>query len=215
MAKKELTIAEKFIKAFCTNHGGKMAGVPSLSTSCLANPICQERAKDPKSICAHCFAAGLMKCRPSIHDKGVRNYEFLSAAIYPVEEMPILNYLVFRLESFGDLGNVNQAGNYFNLAAANPRTMFALWTKNPHIIAEMMETTGIEKPRNLVIVYSSPKVNEEHDPGERYPFIDKVFTVYDKEHAETVEINCGARNCLKCGRCYSKRTGRHVREILK
>ena len=212
MKKSEITAAIK--KGFCTNHTGKMSGMISYSTCAAVNPICAARAKDPESVCAHCFALAMMNRYSALQDKTTRNYEIMAADVYSVSVMPKVNAALFRLESFGDLGNTNQAANYFNLAKANPRTTFALWTKNPHIIEEMMmEHPEISKPKNLIIIYSSPKLNQESAPD--YWFIDKVFTVYDKQHAESVSINCGARSCLECGRCYSKRTGRNVNELLK
>ena len=209
-------IKKAITDAMTTKHSGKMAGMISLSTAASVNPICAARAKDPESVCAHCYALAMLERYNNLEKKEIRNYSLLEKEIYPVEAMPKVNAALFRLEAFGDLGNTNQAANYFNLAKANKRTTFALWTKNPHIIAEMMKTTGIKKPSNLIIIYSSPKVNEPTtDMMDRYDFIDKVFTVYDKAHAESVNINCGARNCLECGRCYSKRTSAIVNELLK
>ena len=42
-------------------HTGKMIGMQSLSTSCLLNKYCQERAKVAGSICSHCYAQRMMK----------------------------------------------------------------------------------------------------------------------------------------------------------
>ena len=41
-----------------TNHseGTKMEGIQSISTSCLANPICEARKKIKGSICEKCYA---------------------------------------------------------------------------------------------------------------------------------------------------------------
>lgn len=211
--KTKSNIAAAIAKGITTKHSGKMEGMQSFSTACSVNPICQARAKDPDSVCAHCYAMSLLAMRKNLDEKERRNLELMSSRIYNIEDMPIINACVFRLEAFGDLANVTQAANYFTLARANRNTTFALWTKNPDIIAAMMEETGMKKPRNLIIIYSSPKVNTVCDP--EYVFIDKVFTVYDKAHAADVKINCGARHCLTCGRCYSKRTGRYVNELLK
>ena len=208
-------ICEMIKKGITADHSGKMEGMSSYSTSCLFNPICQARSKDPNSICSKCYANSYLNIRTALNDKTVRNYKLMEAEIYPPEAFPRVNAAFFRLEAFGDLGNTNQAANYFNFAKRNPRTTFALWTKNPHIIADMMKATGMKKPSNLIIVYSSPKLNEIDDPG--YDFIDKIFTVYSKDFSEAngIKINCGGNNCLNCGRCYSKRTARNVSEMLK
>jgi hypothetical protein len=79
-----------------------------------------------------------------------------------------------------------------------------------------MEMYGISKPDNMTILYSSIRVNEcESDILNKYDFIDKVFTVYDPETAKGIAINCGARDCRKCARCYARDTESLVNEILK
>jgi hypothetical protein len=44
-----------------------------------------------------------------------------------------------------------------------------------------------------------------------------VFTVYDKAYSKqhNVEINCGARNCLTCHKCYEHNDIFFVNETLK
>ena len=206
---------KKYGVHFTLNHTGKMSGMASLSTSVIENPICAKRAKVPGSICEKCFAANMFK----MYGKGFsdcfkKNTEVLTSEIIPVKEWPIVNYRVFRLESFGDLQNKIQVENYFNFAKRNQGTTFALWTKNPEFIAQAI-ASGNKKPKNLIIIQSSCFINKEDE--KKYDFIDKVFTVYDKKYIKEngIEINCGARNCLECGRCYSKRTGNEVREQLK
>ena len=200
---------------FTLNHTGKMAGMASLSTSVIENPICAARAKVPGSICEKCFAAQMFKrYGKGFSDCFAKNTEVLTTVEIPVEEWPILNYAFFRFESFGDLQNETQVRNYFNLCNKNPHTTFALWTKNPEFIARVIEA-GMAKPKNIIIIQSSSFINKPED--KKYDFIDKVFTVYDKKYIKenNVVINCGARNCLECGRCYNKRTGAVVSEQVK
>lgn len=205
---------------FTLNHTGKMSGMASLSTSVIENPLCAKRARIKGSICEKCFAANMMKMYgDSFRDCFKHNTDVLTSVIIPVKEWPVINYRVFRLEAFGDIQNTTQVANYFNFAKRNPGTVFALWTKNPLIVAQAI-ADGHKKPRNMVIIFSSPMVNAKVNTEtlfKVFPFIDKVFTVYDKKHVKEndIVINCGARNCLECGRCYSKRTGKEVREQLK
>lgn len=205
---------------FTLNHTGKMNGMVSLSTSVIENPFCAKRAKIKGSICEKCFAANMFKMYgDSFKDCFKRNTDVLTSVIIPVKEWPVINYRIFRLESFGDIQNTTQVANYFNFAKRNPGTMFALWTKNPLIIAQTI-ADGHKKPRNMIIIYSSPMVNAKVNTERLlkvFPFIDKVFTVYDKTYVKKndISINCGARNCLECGRCYSKRTTKEIREQLK
>lgn len=214
MKKNEITKALE--KAICKNHSGKMNGMISLSTSPF-NPICEARAKDPASICAKCYSQTMNKRYTALGKKLLENAELLSRAVYPVEDMPVVNALAFRLEAFGDLTNTNQAKNYFNLCKANPFTHFTLWTKNPNFINEVLKE-GIEKPNNLTVIYSSPFINAPADGiRNRYTFIDKVFTVYTKDFAKAnnININCGAKKCLTCLLCYLDTDTTEINELLK
>lgn len=198
-----------------TTHSGKLTGMHSISTSAALNPYCTSRDKIEGSICNKCYAETYLKLRKGLRERLEGNTRELTERYIPASELPIINDRYFRLEAFGDVQNVTQVENYFNLACRNHGTQFALWTKNPSIIAQALKQA--HKPLNMIIIYSSPMINRPvHDKiFDLYPFIDKVFTVYDKAHAGTVSINCGGRKCLECLRCYSKRTDRHVNELLK
>ena len=74
------------------------------------------------------------------------------------------------------------------------------------------------KPENLSLVVSSLKMNEAIKLDmERYWFVDHIFTVYDKNYikANNVDINCGAKSCLRCQTCYHRGTEFYVNEKLK
>lgn len=199
---------------FTTKHTGKMAGMASISTAVTTNDRCAKNAQIPGSICQKCFAAKQMKIYHSMEKPMVENQRILTSSILPMEKLPIINNIYFRFESFGDLNNATQAINYFRICYKNPRVKFALWTKNPDFIAEAI-SKGYEKPSNLNIVLSSLFINKERKNP--FPFVDKVFTVYDRQHIEenNTEINCGARNCFSCGLCYEKNNITVINEKLK
>lgn len=199
---------------FTTKHTGKMAGMASISTSVTTNARCAKNAQVKGSICELCYAAKQMKFYPSMEKPMIENQRILTSEILPAEKLPTINNLYFRFESFGDLNNSTQVKNYFNICYKNPRVKFALWTKNPDYIAAAI-LDGYEKPDNLNIVLSSLFVNKERKT--RYPFIDKVFTVYDPDYIEknNVQINCGAKNCFTCGLCYEKNGISVINEKLK
>lgn len=201
---------------FTTNMNGKMEGMQSLSTSCTVNPYCLERIKNNDMVCSHCFAFSQLNRWKNNLPCFEKNAELLTDEVIPVENWPILNCLFFRFESFGDLINFKQCVNYFNLCKKNPMVRFALWTKNPWIIDEAIER-GYDKPENLVIVYSSPLLNQRANDNMlvKYPFIDKIFTVYDASNAEKVNINCGGNKCINCGLCYNKNNVNIINEKLK
>ena len=199
---------------FTTNHSGKMVGMVSISTSVTTNERCQKNAKIKGSICEQCFAIKQMERFTTMKKPMVENQRILTSEVLPMEKLPIINNLYFRFEAFGDLNNVTQVKNYFNMCYKNPNVKFALWTKNPDFIQEAIND-GYEKPTNLNIVLSSLFINKERK--NIYPFIDKVFTVYDDEFIEenNVTINCGAKNCFACGLCYEKNNVSVINERLK
>lgn len=198
---------------FNLNMSGKMAGVKCLSTSNLVNPFCAARKNNPDMICSKCYADSTCRRYHALQANMQRNSEILTARLFDVKELPDVGADIFRLEAFGDLINATQCRNYFRLCKANPKTRFALWTKNPGIVAQAIKA-GESKPANLVILLSSAKIGERADAG-KFPFIDKTFTVYRKNEMPPEMINCGSRNCLSCQRCYHKETESDIREYLK
>ena len=195
-------------------HTGKMMGMQSMSTSCAGNRHCEENAKVEGSVCQKCYAQRIMKMRPNVDKCMRRNAEIL--ANVDLEEhkelIPNINAAFFRIEAFGDLLNEQHVRNYFTIANANEDTHFALWTKNPALISRVIES-GYDKPDNLQIIVSSLFLNKVAEY--QYEFIDKIFTVYDKEHAENVTINCGKKKCIDCKLCYKNNGVKYINEILK
>ena len=213
--------AKKSIVELCTNHTGKMQNMVSINTSVKLNTHCRERAKNPLTICHKCYSDRQLSYQKSTAEKYARNTEVLTSRILDFEELPVLNVLRCRFEAFGDLNNEIQAQNYLNICRKNPGTTFALWTKNPFYIDRAFKKFGGSKPKNIIIIFSSIVINKpaNFEALQRlFPFIDKMFTVFKNEDAAKASgmaINCGARNCFTCGRCYSKKTGKYVNELLK
>lgn len=203
---------EKELLHITKDHTGKMKGMQSISTSCKTNPHCAKYAKIKGSVCEKCYAQRQMKMYTTMSPCLERNENVLTNDIIPFDELPIINANYFRFESFGDLHNEIQLVNYFNICKKNPQVHFALWTKNPFIVAKVAE----QKPKNLVIVLSSLYLNIKADI-EKMPYIDKTFTVYDKETIaeKGIDINCGGRKCIECLRCYKKNASKDIREKVK
>lgn len=195
-----------------TNHTGKMKGMCSISTSCKTNANCERYSKIPGSVCQKCYAQRMMQMYKQMSPCYERNAEILTSRVLKMDELPVINSKYFRFEAFGDLHNEIQLENYFNICKKNKATKFALWTKNPHIVAKIAD----KKPKNLQILVSSLFLNKEVDIS-NMPYIDKVFTVYDKKtiSENNIEINCGGRSCASCLRCYKNNGEKHIREKLK
>ena len=215
-----ITLAAAVVNMITTAMTGKMNGLWSLSTSTLLNPQCAKNAAVIGSICSKCYARTLLKMRKSLREKLEINTRILTAVIIPFECLPIINNLYFRFEAFGDLMTAIQVVNYFNICKKNPAVSFALWTKNPHLIQAAIDTYKIEKPANLNIIYSPlfMNVNNGKNIMKKYPFIDKVFTVYTLDYIQSnpdVKINCGGRSCINCLNCYKKGGNVFINEMLK
>lgn len=194
---------------FTMKHTGKMTDLVSLSTSVEKNIICQVRQKDEKSICAHCFAQSMMKIYDNLEPVMSRNLDVLCSRLLEVNEIPVIltNSGYFRLESFGDVCNVIQAANSLRIAAANSWLSCAVWTKNPAFYYAAITGRYADKPENMNIILSSIYVNMVDQLPAKYAFfIDHIFTVYDDRgiYDQGININCGARSCASCGKCYKK-----------
>lgn len=201
---------------YTLKHTGKMSGMQSLSTSCLCNKNCLNRVENADLVCSHCYAQRQMKMYKNLEKCLKKNTEILTTRLLTDEEIPLINAAFFRFESFGDLNNEIQVVNYFRICKRNKHVKFALWTKNPWIIAETINN-GENKPRNLQVIYSSPYLDKCDNKLNKYPFIDKIFTVYTKEHIKenNIEINCGAKSCLSCHKCYVKSKEIYINEKCK
>ena len=194
-----------------TKHGGKMDGIPSISTSCILNARCQKRVNCDKSVCHNCFAHSYMKFRKELREALERNFNIITKRILTKEEIAALNINVcfFRFVSFGDLNNNIQLINYINICKNYKNTRFALWTKNVDILLSVFSQKKYRKPKNLSLVISSPLLNVAFPVSfvekiNKVVHIDVVFTVYSKEFAKNnnIVINCGAKHCLSCLQCY-------------
>lgn len=219
---RRLTIAEFrdiFGIHFSTNMSAKLETVTALSTSCLVNPYCIVRMLDGVNVCAYCFSVGVQDMyRETLTPWLIQNFRILNEIVIPAKYWPDIANDMLRFEAFGDSYTWKQPANYNECAKANKQARCALWSKNPGILRQAIER-GYKKAKNMVYVLSSVKLNVEEIEKifERFPFMDKCFTVYDAEYikAHCIDINCGGRSCRSCKRCYTKRTGRSVKEKLK
>ena len=202
------------------NMTGKMLNVCSVGTACTVNPYCQARMKRGDAVCVKCFAdralhgfkgANMRACLES-------NYKLLTEQVLDLDLLPRFKKVVdiVRIESFGDVGNVTHAINYINIVKLNPHVTFTAWTKNDNFWKQAFDRVG--KPKNLIMVFSSLYLNKPQVPKASIKYFDHNFTVYDHETAAFYGdgfINCGARSCDTCRRCYTKGTEFSVRELLK
>lgn len=205
----------------CDNFTGKMKGNHGISTSVKLNLHCQLAQKDNSCICHDCYAE---KIRESQAYKLALNTLVLCTYRFQDCELPYLNCHMFRLESFGDLLNTTQAYNYIALSRKNFMVTFAQWTKRPAIMHNAFTEyfQGI-KPENMIVVYSSKRVNHCEDISGKFilangqDMINHVFTVYTASYAieHNIVIHCLKSVCVNCQLCYRKDSPYFINEIIK
>ena len=198
-----------------TGLTGKLEYFFSITTPPTCNSRCQVYRIDPNKICANCYSCAAMNYRKAFREKLVQNYLQLKEVL-PMEALPVINLPYERIESHGDVDNVNQVINYFNICNKNPDTQFTVWSKNPDLYDKAIKA-GHAKPKNLIFVLSSFFKNVVADPG-KWPFVDIVFTVFTAEYAieHDIIINCGGQKCINCLTCYTPAPGiRYINEMLK
>lgn len=115
-----------------------------------------------------------------------------------------------RFESMGDLACSLQAKNYLTIAYANSAFDFALWTKNPAVLAYAIDTNG--KPENLSTVLSMSMKNKMDKQSfiDRYKkYFNHMFVVADADHVDTLykmdnayPCHCEHFSCIRCRHCY-------------
>lgn len=208
----------------CMDHTGKMKDILSLSTSPLTNERCQGRCKIHGTICSHCYSVAMQQRYHGLDGALRRNSEILYHNVIPVDEWPVLfTYDIFRIESFGDIATIIQGINYINFMLRNPCVSFGVYTKNPDLYAAALAMCGYDhcKPSNMVVNYSSPYINVSNDSTyHRYEWmIDHIFTVVDERGVDDIggpsAINCGARHCDTCRKCYKVGGPLRIWEALK
>ena len=115
-----------------------------------------------------------------------------------------------RFESMGDLACTVQARNYLSIARMNNGFDFALWTKNPAVLAYAIDTDS--KPVNLATVWSMSRVNLMDTTNKYDKYFDHKFIVVDNDKTRddylamesTYSCKCGKHSCIRCRHCYQK-----------
>ena len=224
---------------------GKMSDVLSLSTNCINCVRCQRRHNNKNTICSMCYAFRQLE-KPNYKNTNMikafnHNAEVLTKKEldYQSEVKPIAKEIVsaciknntnkFRIESFGDLHNEIHAKNYLLICSAIGELDYiyhvniGFWTKNFDYLIKAFSTLSEDKKANIRkvtnVVLSSVFVDlmiSEKVVAKVETILGmkvKTFTVMSKD-SDT--INCGARHCASCGKCYTKSEDTiNIFELLK
>lgn len=201
-----------------TKHSGKMKNINSLSTYKLVCDTCLKLKANQKTICFNCYADNTLAMYKQLAPCLIYNTLLLKYTKLHARQIPVINDLYFRFESFSDLQNEQHLLNLYAIARKNPFTRFALWTKNYKLLIHH------KTPRNVNIILSSPFLNiplwsfktlSEILKNKCGAKNIKVFTVYDKEKYKNVLQNC-AKSCASCLKCYKKNDKTiFINELLK
>lgn len=203
---------------------GKMSNIPAISTSCLYNPYCIERQKIPGSACSECYAKALLEngSRETTAEKLKVNTLFYSNYEITEECIPLINSLILRLETCGEICNLLHIKNYIEIAKKNSHCTVVLWTKNIDLIDRIQEI----KPKNMIIIFSELFQNNNWTEKQFFnfrkihPAIDKLFIVFSGEYIKqnNIELNCvkknGKKRCINCMLCYELNNTFIIREKL-
>jgi len=194
-----------------TIGNGKLELINSINTNPLVNDFCLRMSQKPNTICSNCYSMKTIRRWRAVEKPLNRNTIELSETVLPIRDLPTINALYFRFNSHGELINKNHIYNLLKICRKNPKVKFTLWTKRVDIIAFLNIET---KPKNLIVVYSSPIVNKIADIHMEY--FDKVFTVFTEEYVRNTPtlLNCN-RKCINCLKCYTSNSIREINEIIK
>lgn len=206
-----------------TKHGGKMEGIPSISTNKYTNENCIKLMNNHNNntICKFCFVDKVANQYKTLTNALQNNTGILTTRLLSKNEIArlvdIQNRLYVRFESFGDLNNEIQLLNYCNIAKFYKLTNFALWTKHFNILIKFFKN-GHKLPKNLTLVLSAPLINK----GLNKLLVEKIKTHHKNtitfevvSDANTPGINCGGRKCMDCLNCYKPGKKHNVIELLK
>jgi hypothetical protein len=189
-----------------TQGSGKMTGIQSINTPTTGNTFCQAMQKT-NTICKSCYAQRYEKMRPSLVNATTRNL-FLAERYLELGEIPRFSEEIVRYHSYGELINQIHFTNFMYIAAANPHTIFTLWTKRYGIVHRALK--HMPKPDNLILIYSSPVVGKVSALPKHF---NKVFTTFARG-SDMTDINCHG-SCNDCRLCYSHNNTTLINEIIK
>ena len=192
---------------------GKLEGFQAISTNTITNEYCikQNAKNDNNNICKHCYSHTMLKSyRKNMQNALQRNSDLLSVRILNKDELPTTLNAFFRFNAHGELINEIHLINLVNIALHNPYCNFALWSKRYDIVSKYFKKN--DKPKNLILVYSNPKINNILENVPKY--FDKTFNnVHEDLHKE--EQNCSGQKCKDCLLCYQTTTTSKIVEKVK
>lgn len=211
---------------FTTQHNDKMEGLQSVNSSPLINTQCKELSQKDTFICSKCFSQKQLKRFKNQDLKYIYNTLILNYCDLKPNQIPFINASYFRIEAFGDLNSMTQLKNYVKIVKSNPHTFFGWFTKSQVLVHQFLEDGGAF-PKNCNLILSNPLINPSKFlsgvvktyKGFQPNLNIKVFSVFDRNHIESVPYKDSQELCQKkcknCLICYTKNNTTSIIEALK
>jgi hypothetical protein len=183
---------------------GKLSGIAGINTNSLSNLFCQKMEKGG-SICKWCYSCSMLRglrknCIPAWESNSIE----LSTKELSNSDIPKIDANIVRFHAHGELINRTHFRNFLKIAKAYPEKRFALFTKRIHL------TKGEDIPKNVTMVFSNPQMDQILEkPPQGF---DKVFNVVT---VESERVNCGAKSCIDCQKCFHKNGTKVIIEKIK
>ena len=214
---------------------GKLESLTAISDNTVTNGFCYDRyikakAKNDKAgkvvdICGVCYSHVMLGSYRKNMQPALSRNEHLAERLLERDNIPTYLVAFKRLDAHGELrtetvdsngniikryGKFTHIENFCRIAEHNPHCTFTLWTKRADIIKPFFDTR--DKPNNLIIVYSNPKVG--HIMAKPPKHFDKTFNNV-LEHEYVDEQNCTGQKCKDCLLCYKHGTTDTIVEMVK
>jgi hypothetical protein len=191
---------------------GKLKDIQAINTNPLTNDFCRKMhdSGNNKIICTECYSCAMLKayrknCVPAFEN----NSDVLSNISLTEKDIPKIKTSIVRIHAHGELINQTHLQNILMIVKHYPEKTFSLYTKRLDIINEYCVNNTL--PSNLIMVYSNPLID---NPITTVPaHFNKVFNVCRTSNVD--KINCGARSCDGCRRCYDLNKDNIIYEMIK
>lgn len=182
------------VKVKISKMTGKLEGIVGINTNPLSNSFCKKMQKG-ETICKHCYSCAMLRgLRKNCMPVWERNSQILSSRLLETSEIPRITAAFCRFHAHGELINKIHFENFIRIAEANPWTKFSFFTKRTNLC----DLTNL--PDNVTMVYSNPTLDRVVTKVPKG--FHKVFNVITKK--EDARVNCGARSCITCQKCFKR-----------
>jgi hypothetical protein len=190
---------------------GKLEGLRAINSDPTTNLFCLQMNRTTKEnqICGHCYSLRMLRsyrknCQPAFE----RNNKLFSGRVQGgLPKFKEGEYV--RWNGHGELVGFEHYSWCLAIARANPKTTFALWTKQKKLVQDV-HNAYIMRPKNLILIYSNPIIDDVMNQPPTW--FDKVFNNVSEDHPDE---NCTGQKCKDCLLCYSKDTTDVIVEHVK